>query len=169
MAGTNPQRREQAERFGKLVKRIRESKPRPPNSHGHSVFLTQADLAIRLHKIWKDRHHEDWPFDAAWVGRLERGQVLVDGEFARCVTEALEATRDERTLLMAAVEFNTLPEDVLEDLDIPVHDLPIRICVYIDQVARGESNWEDLLHVVHQLKGVVREEIVRKLRDGESL
>lgn len=131
------------------------------------MFMTQGDLAIRLHQIWKDKQGEDWPFDASWVGKLERGQVLVDGELARCVVEALGATPDERTLLMAAAGFNTLPEDVLEDLDIQVRDIPVKLGVYMDQVAREEGGFDDLLHVVHQLKAVILQEILRKLRDGE--
>lgn len=169
MAGNTPQRRESAKRFGELEKRIRRSKQRPPNAHGHSMFMTQSDLAIRLHQIWKDTQHEDWTFDASWVGKLERGQVLVDGDLARCVAEAIGATRDERTLLMAAAGFNTLPEDVLEDLGIRVRDIPVRLGVYIDQVARGDSGFDDLLHVVHQLKAVILKEILRKLQGGEPL
>ncbi|HLZ23101.1 MAG TPA: hypothetical protein VKQ30_13355 [Ktedonobacterales bacterium] len=132
--------------------------------------MTQADLAIRLHQIWKDTHEEDWPFDSSWVGKLERGHVLVDGALANCVTEALGATRDERTLLMAAVGFNTVPEDVLDDLQIPVHDIPISLSVHMDTVLKDKGALlEDLLHVVHQIKDIVRDEILRKVRDAESL
>lgn len=163
MVNNYPQRRQSARRFGEMVKQVRRSKPRAPRRNIRTEVMTQAELAARVSYVWKDTQHEDWIVDASWVGKLEKGQVLVSGELAACVVEALEATRDQRTLLMAAAGFNTLPEDVLEDLEIPVRDIPVKLGVYIDQVVGGESDFEDLLYVVHQLKAVIRRDVERKL------
>lgn len=168
-AGNQPSSRQSAKRFGEAEKQIRRSKPRTPHPRAKSDCMTQSDLAIRLHEIWKDTQHEDWTFDASWVGKLEKGKVLVSYELASCVAKALDATPDERTLLMAAAGFNTFPEDVLENLAISVRDIQVKLGVFIDQVASGEREIEDLLYVVHTIKAVIQQELTTVIQRDIAL
>jgi len=163
------QPRELARDFGLCVKKIRETKARPPNSHGRGTCTTQADLAFDLHESWQRRTGENRTFDAAWVRKLEAGKVLVDMCLARCTAEALRADRDETTLLLQMAGYNGVAIVVLEDMGANLRDFEAQVAACVGQMAKGEMPLREVLHIMGLRRHVVSKEISRALRERGDL
>lgn len=154
----------QAITFGKVVFDIRCTKPRPVGSRGYSPHMTQPDLGVRLHEVWKLRTGEHRSFDAAWIRKLERGEIRVESRLALCVAEALSADADEKAALLQAAGFNGIAIVLLEEMGIDFESIQAMVNACLGGRDSSPISLNEVLGVIRRQRRVVRTELQRRIQ-----
>jgi hypothetical protein len=124
--------------LGKLIKAIRESKPRDLGYRkGRKKHMTQDELHDRLINVYLAN---DLPIPAFSISALERGLVRVDKLIIECVAAALNANDFERAYLLEAGGYC----GIAELLASARGELTVHFAARLDEIAEGEIKNADL-------------------------
>jgi hypothetical protein len=131
--------------------------------------MTQADLAYLLSEAAEKLTGEVRIFDAAWVRKLERGEISLTPELVTIIGKALSATTNENALLLEAAGYPGLPSALLETLGIsPGNEVSLFIRRSLEDSNSGEVDPGELEKVVSMFYRAVIKEMRRVLDELEK-
>lgn len=161
-----------AKDFGKVVRQIRESKPRIPTfkSGGPRVkHMTQEQLGEMFSRVWANRTGEERYFDDSWVRKLEDGDIRrITPDLATLIAEALGADADERALLLKAAGYDEWVLILIVDslgIEIAVADCNEDMYEVSKDVASGDLPLSDAKARIQLIRKSLARELVRRSRE----
>jgi hypothetical protein len=159
-----------AKDFGKVVRQIRESKPRMPTykSGGPRVkHMTQEQLGESFSRVWANKTGVERYFDDSWVRKLEDGDIRrVTPDFIEWIAEAMEADTDEKALLLKAAGYDECMLVLIVDsfgLEVAVADCNDEMYELCQDIASGILPLSDAKARMRLIRKSIARELVRRI------
>ncbi|HEY7350203.1 MAG TPA: helix-turn-helix transcriptional regulator [Ktedonobacterales bacterium] len=165
---------QKAKDFGKVVRQIRESKPRGQTfkSGGARVkHMTQEQLSENFSGVWARLTGEERDFDDSWIRKLEDGDIRrVTPHFIAGIAEALGADDEERALLLAAAGYDEwFLVVILRQFGIEVAFAACNVSMYevCTGITRGDLPLEDAKAQMRLIVKSIVIELARRAKEAE--